>query len=107
MRNKKVIITEKQTSISSLSSNPFDRVELSNEKIREVITSVGAKAIATNIPIFNKLFSVIERVSQEVKEEKLKILLNQFQSHFDSMDQAWNQLRLLFASRSGLILFQK
>src|SRR4051812_46578197 len=107
MGNKKQQIIKAGPTVPAIPNDPLESIELSKEQVKDVLTSAGVKSIAENIPFFNKLFGVIERVNEEVREEKLRILLGQFQSHFNNHDKAFNQLKALFGSRSGLILFQK
>lgn len=88
-------------------SDLVNQVDLPDDKIGEVLSKAGGKIIADNIPIFNKFFGAIEKVNSEIREEKLKILLSSFQSHFDSIDEAFAQFSKIFKNRAGIILFQK
>ncbi len=89
------------------SSGPLDKIELSSQKIAGVLTTTILGSIVANVPIFGQIFEWIEKTDQASREEKLKILLTQYSSHFDSIDDALDKLKLLVATRGGQTLFRK
>src|SRR5579863_9339100 len=88
-------------------TDPLDGIELSGTQIRRTLGGAGMKALAKSVPVVGKFFELLEDADQEVREEKLRILLNQFQDRFASTEAAIKQLRSLFVQRAGLILIQK
>lgn len=84
-----------------------DEVELPTETTIRALMTAGGKVVAGSIPGLNKFFQVVNMINQEVREEKLKILLSQFGNRFDNIESALDQLRQLFQHREGLILFSK
>lgn len=87
--------------------NMVDEVELSTKTTIRTLISASGKIFAGSIPGLNKFFQVVDTINQEVREEKLKILLSQFGNRFDNIESALGQLRQLFQHRDGLILFSK
>ena len=55
-------------------SNSLDKIELSKEKYAEIIANAGSKTLGGKIPILGILLEGVDRITQEVREEKLKIL---------------------------------
>lgn len=87
--------------------NSIDQVEISTKITIRTLKNASIKVVAGLIPGINKLFQVFDTINQEVKEEKLKILLSQFGNRFDNIENALNHLRQLFQHKEGLILFSK
>lgn len=84
-----------------------DEVELPTDTTIRALISASGKVVAGSIPGLNKFFQVVDTINQEVREEKLKILLSQFGNRFENIESALDQLRQLFQHREGLILFSK
>lgn len=93
--------------LSDRDSDPFEKIELSKEKYAEIFASAVSKTLGGKIPIYGILLGGVERITQEIREEKLTILLNGFEKRFDSSEEALGQFKKLFQSRSGLVLFEK
>ncbi len=83
------------------------KVELSRERIRAALVAAGTRTVAGQVPILREILGAVDNINSEVREEKLKILLEQFASKFDSLEQALAQLHRIFRERAGLIVFQK
>lgn len=90
-----------------ISKDLIDSNELSGEQIGKVLKNSVAKGFARAIPGIRELYSVVDTVNQEIREEKMGNVLRDFQSHFQSIDQAMSQLKTLLSNRAGIIIFQK
>ncbi len=88
-------------------SDPINEIDLSSEQIKGVLGSSLSKIVADNIPVFNRVFAALDRVDQEVRNEKLAALLSTYAGKFESLEVALNQLKFISSSRSGMIIFQK
>lgn len=93
--------------LSDTNSDPLDKIELSKEKYADIIASAGSKTVGGKIPVLGILLEGVERITGEIREEKLKILLNGFEKRFDSTEEALGQFKKLFQSRTGVVLFEK
>jgi hypothetical protein len=105
IQNKKEIDLVK-TSHSKI-VDPLDFIELEPQQIAGALTQATTGAIASSIPVINKLFEWAERVDQASREKKLKILFNKYSTHFQSIDDAVSNLKLLTATRGGQTIFRK
>jgi len=65
--------------------------------------SAGIKAI----PVVSTVAEIIEKIDDELRDEKLQILLASFAERFDSAEDALNKLKELASTREGAILFRK
>lgn len=88
-------------------SDPVEKIELDSRQIVGVLTDATIGSIFSSIPCFNKFFEWIERVEQASREEKLKILLMEYNNHFDSIDDTISKLKFFTATRGGQTLFRK
>lgn len=88
-------------------TNAVDEIELPTQTTIRALINAGGKVVVGSIPGLNKFFQVVDTINQEVREEKLKILLSQFGNRFDNIEGTLDQLRQLFQHREGLILFSK
>jgi len=93
--------------LADTDSDSLDRIELSKEKYAEIIANAGTKTLGGKIPILGILLEGVDRITQKVREEKLKILLNGFEKRFNSTENALNQFKKLFQSGPGVVLFEK
>ena len=84
-----------------------DDIELSEEQIEGALLEATTATIGANIPLIGRLFEFTERIRQAEKEEKLKMLLANFSSRFQSINEAMAKLNLLTSTRKGKILFSK
>lgn len=87
--------------------NIVGKIELPTETRIRALINAGGKVVASSIPGFKEFFQVVDTINQEVREEKLKILLSQFSAHFEDIESALGQLQQLFQHREGLVLFSK
>ena len=85
----------------------IEEINISGEKLKEIISTAGIKSISDNIPILKTILSVVDRVNSEVREEKLKILLSNFHSRFNTIEDFAEKMKNIFSNREGIILFQK
>ncbi len=100
---KQKVTTKRRHSVSE----PLDEIELSEEQLTTAITEATTGSIGSSIPIFRKVLEWTERVKQNTKEEKLKILLKHYSAHFESIEKANETFNFLLGTRSGQVLFSK
>jgi len=93
--------------LSDTASDSLEKIELSEEKYAEIIASTGSKTLGGKIPFLGILLEGVQKITAEIREEKLKILLNRFEKRFNSTEEALGQFKILFQSRPGVVLFQK
>jgi hypothetical protein len=102
MKDKRVTIDTNKEII-----DPLEKIILSDKQVGDVVINSAVGTLATSIPVFGKMIEYLERVNQSTKEEKLKILLQKYNSHFKSVDETIASLNFLVKTRSGQILFSK
>ncbi len=87
-------------------TDPLEQVELSGKQVVEVIKESGAKIIAGLVGL-GGFVGALDTLDQKIKEEKIKILLTQFQTKFEDINEALNRLKSILGTRAGVIIFQK
>ena len=100
-------VSSSDLTLADSDRDSLDKIELSKEKYAEIIAKGGSKTLAGKIPILGTLLEGVDKITQEIREEKLKILLNGFEKKFLSTENALNQFKKIFQSKSGIILFEK
>ncbi len=92
-------------------SDPFAGIEIPPEQMEEVIAGATAGtlvgAVISNIPIIRELREWSERIDEGVKEEKLQILLRQYNDRFSSQKETLEKLKYLTATSAGKVLLSK
>lgn len=88
-------------------SNPLENVKLDSQQTTGVLMDATTGLIASNIPVFCKIFEWIERVERASREEKLNVLLAEYAARFDSFEDSISKLKIFTATRGGQTLFRK